>query len=146
MLDLLKQGNEKLRPLIHWAFHENPYIRHHTLHEVWEWTGKRDVYRAEYLKRWNETTGKENPSCYEDAMDVLLCPNFPGGAFPIDQTKYWGYTSIFNILDFPGLAFPFTTGNPDKDPIDTNFQPRNEDDKAVHEICKSISLSLATFT
>lgn len=140
MLDLLKQGDETLRPLTRWAFYDNPHMRHHSLDEVWEWTGKRDVYRAEYLTHWNETTGNEDSKGYEDAIDVLLCPNFPGGAFPLDQTKYWGYTSIFNILDFPGLAFPGTTGNPDKDPKDTDFQPRTADDQAVHEICKSIPI------
>ncbi|OAL35295.1 hypothetical protein AYO20_05346 [Fonsecaea nubica] len=134
MLGLLKEGDEELRPLIKWAFHENPHMRHHTLHEVWEWTGKRDAFRAEYLSRWNATTGKAGSSSYEDAMDVLLSPNFPGGAFPIDKTKYWGYTSIFNLLDYPALAFPVTTGNPEKDRIDADFNPRNEDDRLVHEV------------
>jgi amidase len=38
--------------------------------------------------------------------DVILCPAGPGAAPKMDQAKYWGYTSIWNLLDYPAGVFP----------------------------------------
>ncbi|BFZ53456.1 hypothetical protein PYCC9005_000480 [Savitreella phatthalungensis] len=39
-------------------------------------------------------------------IDVILCPASPGPAPLRETTKYWHYTSIWNLVDFPGVAFP----------------------------------------
>lgn len=39
-------------------------------------------------------------------VDVILCPVGPGAAPPVDNAKYWGYTSQWNLLDYPSLVFP----------------------------------------
>jgi hypothetical protein len=38
--------------------------------------------------------------------DFILCPVGPGVAPKMDQARYWGYTSIWNILDYPAAVFP----------------------------------------
>ena len=39
-------------------------------------------------------------------IDVLLCPVTPGAAPPLDCSRYWGYSSVWNLLDYPALVFP----------------------------------------
>jgi amidase len=58
---------------------------------------KRDAYRAEYWKYWNGVQNKP---------DIILCPVGPGVAPKMDQARYWGYTSIWNLLDYPAAVFP----------------------------------------
>lgn len=67
-------------------------------------------------------------------MDVILCPPSFGAATPHDQSRYWGYTSHWNLLDYPGVVFPVTTVDPLKDPKDVNYVPKNEEDKFIYEM------------
>jgi amidase len=46
-----------------------------------------------------------------DTIDVILCPAGPGVAPPLDCAKYWGYTSLWNLLDWPALVFPVSDGH-----------------------------------
>ena len=68
---------------------------------------------------------------------MILCPTGPGLAPPLDSSKYWGYTSQWNLLDYPALVFPVTTMDPDLDPQDQDYVPRNEQDKFNQSLCKS---------
>ncbi|RYP65168.1 hypothetical protein DL771_008446 [Monosporascus sp. 5C6A] len=38
-------------------------------------------------------------------VDVILCPVGPGLAPNMDAAKYWGYTSQWNLLDYPAIVF-----------------------------------------
>lgn len=63
--------------------------------EYWAAIRKREAFRKEFLKRWNELE-----------LDCLLCP-VQGTVAPRPGTiKYWGYTSVFNLVDYPGVVFP----------------------------------------
>jgi len=65
---------------------------------------------------------------------VILCPPSFGAATPHEQSRYWGYTSQWNLLDYPGAVFPVTTVDPSKDVKDTAYVPKNEKDKFVHDM------------
>ncbi|KAG8706279.1 hypothetical protein FRC09_002494 [Ceratobasidium sp. 395] len=39
-------------------------------------------------------------------FDAVLCPVAPTLAPPHDTTRWWGYTSYWNLLDLPGVVFP----------------------------------------
>ncbi|KAK4689565.1 amidase, partial [Tremellales sp. Uapishka_1] len=39
-------------------------------------------------------------------VDVILCPPTPGPAPTLGTSRYWSYTSMFNLVDFPGGVFP----------------------------------------
>lgn len=66
-------------------------------------------------------------------MDLILCPAGPLPAPAHDTSKYWGYTSIWNLLDYPAIVFPVTKVNPDVDTKDQSYTPRNDLDKWYHE-------------
>lgn len=63
--------------------------------EVFDLVGQREKFRAEYAEYW-ESQG----------IDVLLCPPMPGPAAKRLTSRYWMYTAMFNLLDYPGAVFP----------------------------------------
>jgi len=67
-------------------------------------------------------------------VDAILCPPSFGAAPPHGQSKYWGYTANWNLLDYPGVVFPVTTVDPQKDPKDVDYKPKNDEDKFCHEL------------
>jgi amidase len=100
-------SNEPFRPLTDFIITDNKYVKEHTISEMWKWTAKRDQYREEYSKLWNSTaTGKDMYGAPVGAVDAILCPVGPGAAPPLNSARYWGYTSQWNLLDYPALVFP----------------------------------------
>ena len=130
----LALSGEPPRPLTNFIIHDNPYCKELSIAEMWEWTGKRDAYRDEYMHHWNKTATGPNG---EGEVDVILCPVGPAAAPPLDHARYWGYTSQWNLLDYPGLVFPVTAVDPAVDKEEFGYEPRNEDDRYNHEMCKS---------
>ncbi|KAH9427182.1 hypothetical protein MCOR02_012423 [Pyricularia oryzae] len=62
-----------------------------------------------------------------------LPANF-GAATPHDQSKYWGYTSHWNLVDYPAVVFPVTTVDPVKDVKDASYTPKNAQDRFVYDM------------
>jgi amidase len=61
-------------------------------------------------------------------MDVILCPCHPSPAPLLNTSRYWGYTSIWNLLDYPGIVFPVTKIDPSRDLRPQDSVVRNEMD------------------
>lgn len=62
-------------------------------------------------------------------VDVILCPAGPGVAPKLDTAKWWGYTSQWNLLDYPAIVFPVDMVDVEKDDVKEAYEPRNEKDK-----------------
>lgn len=56
---------------------------------------QRNEYRVAYNKLWNETN-----------IDAILCPAAPTASALHDTSRYWGYTSVWNLLDNSAAVFP----------------------------------------
>lgn len=143
-LDLLNEVGEPILPLTKFIIQEQPRVKDHTQHELWKVSPiqatidhamltlqlclERDTYRATYSRAWAGTAkdGRE--------VDVILCPPSFGAATPHDQSRYWGYTAIWNLLDYPGAVFPVTTVDPTKDLKDVNYVPVSDQDKFVYDM------------
>ncbi|CCT75541.1 related to general amidase [Fusarium fujikuroi IMI 58289] len=128
-LELMEAAGEPVLPLTKFIIQEQPSVKDLTMHELWELCTKRDDYRAAYARAWSYTSKNDGRE-----VDVILCPPFPGAAAPHDQSRYWGYTSHWNLLDYPAAVFPVTTVDPEKDPKDLNYVPKNEDDKFNYDL------------
>jgi len=97
---------------------------------MYEATRKRDDYRTQYAELWNSTaTSTGHNGELEGAVDVILCPAGPGVAPKIDSSKWWGYTSQWNLLNYPALVFPVDKVDVAKDGVKATHSPRNETDK-----------------
>lgn len=124
--------------------------------EVWKLTAERDAYRAAYATHWNSIgtglAGAESEDALrvdalekEDEMiDVILCPAGPGCAPPLDSARYWGYTSQWNLLDYPAIVFPTGLSCGVQDRVEEGYEPRNGDDRFNYELCEYIKNPLSS--
>ncbi|KAI1614495.1 amidase [Exophiala viscosa] len=128
--EALASSGEPWLPLTEFIIKEQPQVpdREFTISEVWQRTVKRDEYRKEYAKAWTETAQDGYP------VDVILCPVGPGAAPPLNQSRYWGYTAQWNLLDYPAMIFPVTQLDPKKDPVETGYQPLNAKDEFNYKL------------
>ncbi|KAF8548986.1 amidase [Imleria badia] len=113
----LKDGGEDILPLSEWVI-SPPHTKNLSAHQAWEMHYKRDSFRHAYLQQWR----KQN-------IDVLLCPAYPGVAARHNTARYWAYTAMWNLLDYPAAVFP--TGlavDPKVDVIDPTFSSMGPED------------------
>ncbi|KAH3663518.1 hypothetical protein OGAPHI_004919 [Ogataea philodendri] len=86
--------------------------------------GLRDSHRVKYHDKMAEL-----------GVDFILSPTYVSVAAKPETIHYWGYTSLWNILDFPNVVFP--TGlkcDPSLDAPDKSYQPRSELEKYEYEL------------
>lgn len=74
---------------------DKPTKPHDMTELMFDLLARRDNYRARYSRHW-----------LESGIDILLCPPYQGSAPPHDTSKYWAYTSVWNLVDYPGYVFP----------------------------------------
>ncbi|KAH7048395.1 amidase signature domain-containing protein [Macrophomina phaseolina] len=129
----IEASGEPWRPLSKFIIKENPHVpkEPYSVTDIWRLTRLREQYRTEYAEQWNATaTGEDG----DGMVDVILCPVGPGAAPPVDNAKYWGYTSQWNLLDYPSLVFPVTQVDPAIDVKDESYKPRNDQDDFNHKL------------
>ncbi|KAJ7030973.1 amidase signature domain-containing protein [Mycena alexandri] len=85
---------EPVLPLTDWVI-TRPSVKDHTTHELWELNLRREALRTEYLEYYNTQN-----------VDVILCPVGAGPAPALGTCKYWGYTNVWNFVDYPAAVFP----------------------------------------
>ncbi|MCJ1368345.1 hypothetical protein MMC16_007487 [Acarospora aff. strigata] len=130
---LLEASGEPWLPLSRFICSESPYVKHRSVAEIQDLKSERDKYRREYAQHWNSTaTSVAEGKNLNGMVDVILCPASPGVAPPLDTSRYWGYTSQWNLLDYPAVVFPVTTVDPVLDGRDDGYVPKNEKDQYNH--------------
>ena len=108
------------------------------MQELWYWLEEREAYRSEYARLWNETATSCNGDNgeLEGLVDVMLCPAGPGVA-PLHNTeKYWGYTSQWNLLDYPALVIPVSKVDANVNKTGKRYKPMNDIDREHWELCE----------
>jgi len=112
---------EPLLPLTQWILSgskDTPAI------EVFELVKRREAFRVAYNKLWMDHN-----------IDVLLCPPYPGPAPELGTSKYWMYTALFNLVDYPGATFP-TPWSVEPTDVKVKREYLSEDDKMVDDFCE----------
>jgi amidase len=128
-LGRINDAGEPVLPLTNFIINEQPSVTRLSMHELWKRTAERDQYRDFYARTWTARGKAEGREA-----DIILCPPSFGAATPHDQSKYWGYTSQWNLLDYPGAVFPVTTVDAAKDPKDTSYTPKNPKDQFCYDL------------
>lgn len=78
--------------------------------------GIRDDYRNIYQDKMNEK-----------GIDYILAPAYVSVAAKPETVHYWGYTNVWNILDFPDVIFPSGLRcDPNLDAPETGYKSRSE--------------------
>ncbi|KAK3394966.1 amidase signature domain-containing protein [Podospora didyma] len=112
----MNASGEPVLPLVEWILHENPGTKELTREELEYWLEEREEYRLEYAEQWNKTgQWDEELGKWADSVDVLIGPVAPGVATRHGTAKYWAYSAVWNLLDYPALAFPAGRACKEKD-------------------------------
>lgn len=90
---------------------------------------RRNQYRLRYNELWLGT-GKDDGH----PVDAILCPTGPGCAPPHGQSKYWNYTSQWNMLEYPGVVFPAGKVDQEVDLPEQGYTPMNEKDRFNYDL------------
>ncbi|KAE8390291.1 Acetamidase [Aspergillus alliaceus] len=105
----------------------NPNLPKADVNEVWDKQLQKWNYQCEYLdkwREWEERTGKE--------LDAIIAPVAPTAAVRHNKFRYYGYASIFNLLDLTSVVVPVTFADKAIDHALVDYQPVNDIDKDVH--------------
>ncbi|KAF2623063.1 amidase [Macroventuria anomochaeta] len=128
VLGLLEKAGEPVLPLTKWITTAQPTVKDLDLHEMWRLCTERDAFRTKYARHWTNTMNEDGHE-----VDVILCPPYFGAASPHEMSRYWGYSSIWNLLDYPAAVFPVTNVDPSIDKV-VDYQPINHEDRFVHDL------------
>ena len=135
--EAIDASGEPWRPLTKFIIKENPHVKNRSINDMWSWTCRREEYRTQYARIWNDTaTGTSDDGKPEGMVDAILCPAGPGAAPLLDTAKYWCYTSQWNLLDYPALVFPVSKVNPEIDSVEESYKPMNEQDEHNYKLCR----------
>ncbi|CAK1358673.1 unnamed protein product [Cercospora beticola] len=91
---ILKSGNENAVPIMQWLL-DSKASKTYKVQETWKINTIVDKLRSSHLSRWISSD-----------VDVLLTPVNASLASGHDESRYWGYSSVYNLLDLPAVAFP----------------------------------------
>ncbi|KAL3473085.1 amidase [Aspergillus californicus] len=125
---LLASEGEPALPLTDFIIDEQPTVKPLTMHEYWKLCVEREQYRSDYAAHWNKTAHSGNGK----EVDAIICPTTPGAAPLHGTSRYWPYTSQWNLLDYPTAVFPVTFVDPELDKVEEGFVPMSEKDKYNH--------------
>lgn len=108
----LDAGGEPPVPMLEWILNV-PGKRSYTVEETWKvWpfspfpgcdfanivmklNSELDLLRTMYARQWNAA-----------GIDAVICPTSPTVASVHGESRYWGYTSVWNALDYSAAAIP----------------------------------------
>ncbi|KAG9314078.1 amidase signature domain-containing protein [Chiua virens] len=99
--EVLRDGQEPPVPQSEWILDRIRETRPFTVAEVFRLNLERESFRARALEHWNATRGLSGRP-----VDAILCPIAPTLAPPHDTTRWWAYSSHWNLLDLPAVVFP----------------------------------------
>ncbi|KAI9741783.1 MAG: hypothetical protein M1834_000169 [Cirrosporium novae-zelandiae] len=125
----IKESGEPVLSLTDFITKEQPTVKSLDMHELWKLNSERDAYREDYAAHWSSTK-----TAHSDEVDVILCPAVPSCAPPHECARYWGYTSQWNLLDYPCAIFPVTFIDQEKDKKEEGYVPMNDQDKYNYEL------------
>lgn len=103
--------------------------------EIFKINLSREAFRTKIAEHWNATVGRTSNG---RPIDVVLSPVAPTLAPPHNTTRWWGYTSYWNLVDYPAVVFPmgrfsasdFHSTNV-SDPLEPLQKPRNPEEDFI---------------
>ncbi|KAG2118009.1 amidase signature domain-containing protein [Suillus discolor] len=101
--ETIRAGGESEVPQTEWILKHAQGRDPYTPAEIFKLNLEREAFRSKALAHWNAT---QQRTVSGRPVDAILCPVAPTLAPPHNTTSWWGYTSHWNLLDLPGVAFP----------------------------------------
>ncbi|RMZ68231.1 general amidase [Pyrenophora seminiperda CCB06] len=116
--EAIKSSGEPLLPLSSWTWADAAPKGMLDAEQVNTYRHIRDQYRHAFLASWNEQD-----------VDVVLSPSFVGPASTHDTAFYWTYTSVWNLVDYPGVVVPtpIRAGKKGEEKYAEDYEPLSEE-------------------
>lgn len=128
--DLCAASGEPVLPMTEWVMAGVDAVDATALRAL---VGEREGFRSAYNAYWNSL-----------GIDVLLCAPGYGPAQPLGTTKYWNYTSFFNLVDYPAGVFPTDLSVGPEDPKkDDRTEFKGDEDRYCAEMYDADTLKNA---
>lgn len=129
---LEQSGEPPVPQLRDWYEHGN--VEPSSSAEFWELCDRQDKYRAEYAAYWRSISGKTHSGRVPDG---IILPAVPHTATRHGDFRYFSYSAIANVLDYPAAVFPVTVAHQDLDrPQPGPIKPLSDVDELVQKTCK----------
>ncbi|KAF7563560.1 hypothetical protein G7046_g569 [Stylonectria norvegica] len=124
--DAILASGEPVHSLSDWIWKDEEPNGMQTAHDVNLARRERDDFRCEFAESWNKQD-----------VDVVLGPAFVGPACAHDTAYYWTYTSLYNLVDYPGVVLPTPVAAKAYEKYDSAYVPLSDDCQNVKQLWES---------
>ncbi|KAL4950656.1 amidase [Aspergillus filifer] len=90
-LDLVNKAGEPIMPA------------YKKMLETWKLIQAQSKYKEALADSWDATRTQTSTG---RPIDGLICPASPMAGYPHDFLPWWGYTTLFNLVDYPSTILP----------------------------------------
>ncbi|KAF9888995.1 hypothetical protein FE257_008165 [Aspergillus nanangensis] len=99
-----------------------------SVNDLWATQQQRYDYQVRYLEYWN-STAKNTRTCLP--VDAIIAPVAPTASYKPCEGMYFGYTGVYNVLDFSTVAVPVTQVDAAIDGPVEGYTPVSDLDSAI---------------
>jgi amidase len=101
------------------------------LAEIIQMNRRKVELRSQMLKQWQDTASTTPTG---RPIDAIICPAAPYAPPKHGEKGYFGYTGIYNLLDWPAMSIPVTYVDPVIDNVELDYTASNELDQKCRDI------------
>jgi amidase len=130
--DDIASTGEPLLPLTKWIMKEAEPHGMLDAEQVNELRAQRDAFRYKFAEHWQEQD-----------VDIVIGPAYVGPACAHETAFYWTYTSLYNLVDYPGVVVPTPLRAEAGEQYDKDYTPLSEECKHVKELWEASSFENA---
>ncbi|EFX06659.1 fatty-acid amide hydrolase [Grosmannia clavigera kw1407] len=126
--DVITSTGEPLHPLSDWIWKDEAPDGMTSAAAVNDLRQKRNKFRYDFAQSWQDQD-----------VDVVLGPGFVGPASAHDSSFYWTYTSLYNLVDYPGVSIPTPVKVQAGEHYDSSYVPLSDPCKHVKTLWEASS-------
>ncbi|CZR44543.1 uncharacterized protein FPRO_14296 [Fusarium proliferatum ET1] len=116
-------SGEPLHPLTEWICRDAEPLGMHTAVDLTAVHKERNDFWLAFAKSWSDQD-----------VDVIIGPSFVGPACAHDTAFYWTYTSLYNLVDYPGAVIPTPIRAESGKVYDTGYVPLSDACRHVRDL------------
>ncbi|KAL5115609.1 hypothetical protein ACEQ8H_006496 [Pleosporales sp. CAS-2024a] len=124
----IQEGGEPVHALTEWIMADAKPHGMLDAEQVNQLRGQRDQFRLAFAERWTEQD-----------VDVVIGPAYVGPACAHETAFYWTYTSLYNLVDYPGLVFPTPLKTEKGEKYAQDYKPLSKECQHVKELWEQSS-------
>ncbi|KZF19210.1 amidase [Xylona heveae TC161] len=96
--------------------------------DLWGTNQQKYNYQTRYLEYWNSTAARTRTG---QPVDAIISPVAPTASYRPSEGMYFGYTGVYNVLDYSTVVVPVTKADRTLDIPVTDYTPLSDLDGAI---------------